>query len=474
MNDIPYIHVFRTSEQCYVYDVNTNKILRIPETVYHYLSNSGISDCDGTTLAFIQNMKANGFLRSDRVEISEHPATPLLSYYLENKMQQLMLQVTQNCNLRCNYCSYSGSYKNRTHSHSLMSDETAERAIDYFINRTKDNKSITVSFYGGEPLLNFELIKHCVDYIEARYSGKRIDYGMTTNGTLLDDNVIIFLVNKGFNLLISLDGPKEIHDAHRRFANSIEGSFSVIMENIKRIKNLYPEYYQSKVRFNAVLDITQMFSCVNEFVLDDEYFGEENKFMYNYVTNNYTDNRINIYEEFFVDREYEFFKLLLSKLGAFPRNKTSYILANQLSRIYLHCFQSIEIEEEHIPPKFHHSGPCIPGASRLFVDTTGKLFPCERVSEISETVVLGDIEKGICLKKATQILNLETTTHSKCRDCWAYRQCTICVALADDLKGVSDVETKKECPIVCASIEDIFKNYCVLRELGYTFDEERL
>jgi len=97
IKDAPYIHTFKTSEQCYVYDVNTDKILRIPETVYNYLLNSSDSNVDEETISFVQNMKENGFLRPDRVEISEHPATSLLPYYMQNKLQQLILSVGLYC-----------------------------------------------------------------------------------------------------------------------------------------------------------------------------------------------------------------------------------------------------------------------------------------------------------------------------------------------------------------------------------------
>jgi uncharacterized protein len=473
VNDNPYIHTFRTSEQCYVYDVNTDKILSVPEAVHDYLSDPNNSKADKATNAFIENMKANGFLRSDRVEAVEHPATQLLPFYLKNKLRQLILQVTQSCNLRCSYCSYSGSYKNRIHSASSMSVDMAERVIDFFIPKTKDSKRVAVSFYGGEPLLNLELVKHCVRYIEDSYPRKEIDYGMTTNGTLLDDDSIAFLVEKKFNLLVSLDGPEEIHDARRRFASNGEGSFSVIMDNITRIRRLFPEYFRKNVRFNTVADTSNMFRCVDEFISGEEILDPE-KFRLNYVATQYTDQEIEIKEDFSADREYEFFKLLLSKLGEFPRTKTSSLLSRRFYEIYKHCFQGMEMEQERIPPKFHHGGPCIPGALRLFVDTDGRFFPCERVSELSETAMLGDIERGISLEKATKILNLEVATHSKCKNCWVYRQCSICIGRADDLQGVSGAETEKSCPSVCRFTEETFKDYCVLRELGYDFDEEQL
>jgi len=471
MSDTPYIHTFRTSEQCYVYDVNTDRILTVPESVYGYLSNPCNSDVDETVMMFVDNMKSSGFLRSDRVEISEHPVTPLLPYYLQNKMQQLILQVTQNCNLRCSYCIYSGSYKTRTHSRESMSFEVAERAIDFFVKRTKDSKNPTVAFYGGEPLLNFDLIKHCVNYINTQYWGRKIGYAVTTNGTLFDDNSVSFFVENEFKILISLDGPEEIHDTNRRFVNTGEGSFSTIMDNVTKIKKIYPNYYQDNVRFNAVLDTRQNFSCVNDFVCGKQ-FGE-GKFNVSYITSNYTDQEVTLSEEFYIDREYEFFKFLLSKLGEISSDKVSTTLSGRLYDIYLACFKNVEVEQERIPSKFHHSGPCIPGARRLFVSTDGGYFPCERVSELSEVAVLGDIETGISLEKASRILNLEEVTHSRCKDCWAYRHCLVCIAHADDMHSISDTENAKKCPPILNSIDAKFKDYCVLRELEYTFDEER-
>jgi len=355
-----------------------------------------------------------------------------------------------------------------------MSVDTAERAIDFFMRRTKDRDSITISFYGGEPLLNVNLIKHCVSYIETRYYGKRINFSMTTNGTLLDNDSIAFFANKKFHLRISLDGPKEIHDTRRRFASNNEGSFSVIMDNIVMIQNLHPKDYHDNVRFIAISDTARTFSCIDDFVSEEELFSEKSKFMLSYISDTYTENKRVVSDDFFAGREYEYFKILLSKLEEFPNDKTSKLLDSQVNAIFLHCFKNIEMEQERIPRKFHHGGPCIPGVSRLFVDVEGRFFPCERVSELSETVVLGNLENGISLSKAMRILNLEETTHERCRNCWAYRQCTICIAKADDMRDVSAAETYKACSAVCKSIEDTFKDYCVLRELGYSFDEERL
>jgi uncharacterized protein len=355
-----------------------------------------------------------------------------------------------------------------------MPTEIAKRAIDFFFKRTKDRTRICISFYGGEPLLNLPLIKHCVRYIETNYYGKKIDYAMTTNGTLLSEDVVSYLVEKRFNLLISLDGPEEIHDTHRKFIENGQGTFSVVMENVVQIKTKHPDYYRENVRFNAVSDTTEAFCCLNDFISGKDFFGDERKFTLNYVSNRYIEQEITVTDEYFAEREYELFKLMLSRLGDFPKEKTSRLLDNQFHSIYIHCFQSIELDQERIPRRSHHSGPCIPGVTRLFVDANGRFFPCERVSELSEAVMIGNVEAGFYLEQAQQVMNIETTTHEKCRNCWAYRLCTICVANADDLNDISGTKTERSCPSVCRVLDELLKDYCVLRELEYSFEEERM
>jgi organic radical activating enzyme len=103
----------------------------------------------------------------------------------------MILQVTQQCNLRCQYCAYSGAYYNRTHNSARMSFETAKRAIDFLLARSHESDHVHVGFYGGEPLLEFDLIKRCVDYVKKSVEGRSITFGITTNATLLNDEKIL-------------------------------------------------------------------------------------------------------------------------------------------------------------------------------------------------------------------------------------------------------------------------------------------
>ena len=122
-----------------------------------------------------------------------------------------------------------------------MSWDTAKKAIDFFLKRNIELPEIIIGFYGGEPLLEFDLIKKCVEYVESIVEGKKVFFNITTNGTLLTDEVVDFFVEKDFKLSISLDGSQKEHDVNRKFRDG-SGSFNTIINNIKRIKTRYPQY----------------------------------------------------------------------------------------------------------------------------------------------------------------------------------------------------------------------------------------
>lgn len=153
---------------------------------------------------------------------------------MNGNLRQLILQVTQNCNLRCKYCVYSGSYVNRTHTKKRMSFEIAKQAVDFYFAHNTNKDAGVISFYGGEPLLEMELIKKIVVYSEKLYEGKELRFNMTSNATLLTDEIADFLYEHNFNLTISLDGPEEVHNQSRVFADSKTGTFQCIIKNLEK------------------------------------------------------------------------------------------------------------------------------------------------------------------------------------------------------------------------------------------------
>lgn len=161
----PFIHLFQTAFGYYLYDVNTNQIIKIKQDTYERLSNQE-KGYKTDTNEEIEILYENGYLKNNKVQNVNHPYTELLPYALENKIHILILQVTQNCNLRCDYCLYSGKYNTRSHQNKRMNFSVAKEAIDFLKEHSKEKRKVYIAFYGGEPLLEFELIKKCVTYAE--------------------------------------------------------------------------------------------------------------------------------------------------------------------------------------------------------------------------------------------------------------------------------------------------------------------
>lgn len=152
-------------------------------------------------------------------------------------LSSLTLMVCQECNMKCAYCyGEGGEYKNK----GKMSKETALRAVDYLIENSKEDE-LAIAFLGGEPLMNFEVIKDVVEYCKKKSeeTNKRFIYTITTNGTLLTPEKEEFLVANNIKTQISIDGKKEAHDNMRYFEQKVP-SYDVVLEKTKsmREKNL--------------------------------------------------------------------------------------------------------------------------------------------------------------------------------------------------------------------------------------------
>lgn len=121
-----------------------------------------------------------------------HVYADYLDVFLTRKLAKITLQLTQNCNFRCKYGIYSETHNLRQRSHSTerMTFETAKKAIDFLWKHSVDSPDVNIGFYGGEPLLEFPLLKKAVKYSERLFEGKNLTFSVTTNGTLLNDEII--------------------------------------------------------------------------------------------------------------------------------------------------------------------------------------------------------------------------------------------------------------------------------------------
>lgn len=419
-----FVHVFKTALGYHLYDVNTDKVIDIPKSLYMFYKEGIKSE---KAEKHIIKLKNEGYLKEKRVKHTKHTMTDLLPFYYQTKINFLVLQLTQNCNLRCEYCVYSGGYNTRTHANERLSFELAKRGMDYLIEHSSEHqRELAVGFYGGEPLLEFELIKKCVSYMENNAVGRETAYSLTTNGTLLTDEVITFFVKNKFNVMISIDGPEEIHDKSRKFAGSDKGSHKVVMKNLEKIQIKYPEYYQEKVFFNTVVDPQKDYIKVTEYI-SNEPLMNKNIVNFSFISSEFAKEKRKALKGFTETVGYDKFLGLLYRVGRLGYEDVPPLVRNMPDLDNLENYLN-KTYRYQLPNYSHRGGPCIPGVRKLFMNVYGKFFPCERVCETMPEVIIGDIDSGVDLKKAEQLLNMERYTISNCRNCWAYNHCGMCPA----------------------------------------------
>ena len=236
------IHKMRLDEYMAVLDVNSGAVHLVDDVIYDLLDVfDGTNDDEAIAalqtsypekdlreaLEELHQLQAEGLLFSPEFEVPQTFAeTPIL--------KSLCLHIAHDCNLRCGYCFAGtgdfGGYR------AMMSKETAEKAVEFAIAGSKMRHNLELDLFGGEPLMNPEVVKHVINYVRRREfeTGKNIKLTLTTNGTLLNDDIIQFLNDNRVMLVLSLDGKKETHDNMRPFPNKT-GSYDAAVRGFKKV-----------------------------------------------------------------------------------------------------------------------------------------------------------------------------------------------------------------------------------------------
>ena len=226
------VHVFSYRDKHYIFDTGSSSLhecdekaaLLLREKLGEKADTSGISAEERAAYEQdFEELKQAGLLFCPEVK-----AAPAKS----DEVKALCLHICHDCNLRCRYCfADEGAYHAKR---EFMSLETAKAAIDFLIENSGNRKILETDFFGGEPLMNFDVVKQTVYYAkeQAAKRGKKFLFTLTTNGLLLKDDVTKFLNEEMENVVLSIDGRKEVHDAVRKTANG-KGSFDLVIENLK-------------------------------------------------------------------------------------------------------------------------------------------------------------------------------------------------------------------------------------------------
>lgn len=425
----PLIHLFNTPQNYYFFDVNKNENIKIEMETYKYLekilgNKINEDNIDIKIEKELKLLKNNGYLSGNRIKEIKHPSTDLLNTYLSRKLGLLTIQLTHQCNLRCSYCPYtSNDGTSRLHEDKNINLDNIKKSLHFLKENSIDKNDVTIGFYGGEPLIEFSLIKEAVDYCKEIFEGKKVGYTITTNGTLLSDEVLELFIKEEFNIVISLDGPKELNDKNRKFLNSDKSVFDKVISNINYINENY-EFLLKEISINMVIDPTQDFKKYKS-VFDEHPILKKVNINISLVEDDNKLNKFNATEEFTNDFNYVNFLSYLHYFGEIDLSDNKFymnIFYQSISEMFINLSPQETLGEINCP-----SGPCIPGGGRLMVDIEGKLFPCERVSENIDFNCIGDIDNGFDVIKTSNVINISRSIIESCKNCFALKHCTLCI-----------------------------------------------
>lgn len=386
----------------------------------------------------------------------------------------LMLIVTEDCNLRCKYCVYSGVYDNqRTHSKKYMSKTVAKKAIDNYIAHLEKIKSKnamvqpTITFYGGEPLLGFETIKYALEYSNKKYNGL-FKYSVTVNGTLLTKEVVDTLVKYDLLLVISLNGNKLEHDKYRIFSNG-NGTHDIIMRNLSYIYMHYPDFYQHNISFSTTYDTSTNLIKLSEYFDDPNATLTNKPITISKISSEFTD----WYSQFSNEENVLFlkhFEKIRSEFIAALKNQEN--LTNFQKALFLKPLKMVlnrYIGEKTSVIPF--TSPCIPGM-KIAVDVSGNLHVCEK---INSSRPIGNIDTWIDLDKTVELMSSYLQTlYPRCINCPISRVCGTCYKDVLEMNGACNLPPEDQCiKSINATIEtfqiiyDLLESGCDIEEANY-------
>lgn len=363
-----------------------------------------------------------------------------VKYNLSN-IRQIIIEVTDKCNLNCYYCTYGELYNNydkRCDKNQLF--DNVRKIIDAYLSVSNTsfnvsfNKMVYISFYGGEPLLNMPLIKEIISYMEEMSSENIIfRYNMTTNGVLLD-KYMDYLQSKNISLLISIDGNK-FNSSYRVYKSGKE-SFDVVYNNVKLLKYTYLDYFKEKVNLNVVLHDRNSVEESCSFLLKEfdkiPRIGE-------LTLNGLSSEGKKIINGLYNDKFESYFKSSekIKKCNSdFLYQSSGIMYFYTFLKGFVHCvFDSYLDLFEDENTTIYPTGTCAPFEKKLFFTVNRKLLPCEKVGQNCSVDILRDENidySCICTFYSSYYKQIV----DQCKRCLLKRNCGQCMFLMERENGL--------------------------------------
>lgn len=414
------IHQYKLGGYNIVLDICSGSVHAVDDIAYDIISQFSENDRESIISALTEKYSSKNVSKKDIEECYEQivslknegklfapdtfePMAGKLKEKTSGVVKALCLHIAHTCNLNCEYCFASqGKYKGER---AVMSFEVGKRALDWLIENSGSRKNLEVDFFGGEPLMNFEVVKRLVAYARSieKEKGKNFRFTLTTNGLLIDDDVIEFANKEMSNVVLSLDGRKEIHDRFRVDYNG-NGSFDKIVPKFQKLV---------KAR------------------------GNKNY----YMRGTFTHANPDFLEDIKVMLDLGFTELSMEPVvcaAGDPSELTPEDITVVMEQYERLAFLMLQKEKEGKPFTFYHymidltGGPCIykrisgcgSGTEYMAVTPWGDLYPCHQFVG-DEKFKLGDIYKGVTnLTVQNSFKECNVYAREDCRNCWARLYCS--------------------------------------------------
>lgn len=318
-------------------------------------------------------------------------------------VKALCLHIAHDCNLACQYCfAEEGEYHGRR---ALMSFEVGKKAIDFLLLNSGNRKNLEIDFFGGEPLMNWEVVKQIVEYGRSKEKeyNKNFRFTMTTNGVLLNDEIMEFCNKEMSNVVLSLDGRKEVNDKMRPFRNG-KGSYELIVPKFQKF---------AKLRENKDYYIRGTFTRENmDFAKDVLEFADLG------FKSMSIEPVVAQAEEYYAIREEDIPQIL----EEYDNLAVEYIKRRKEGRGFNFFHFNIDLQQ----------GPCVAkrlagcgsGTEYLAVTPWGDFYPCHQFVG-QDDYLLGNVDEGLLNTKVRDEFKLcNVYAKDKCQDCFARFYCS--------------------------------------------------
>ena len=433
---------FSTEEKKYYYDTVTGKIITCDDLAYQIVEKI----LDGKVNEIVQLSESENLIESIRniINVIEHEKIFALSKFekmvdfgeyedlIQNQLEQLTLELTEKCNLRCGYCIYNEACeKNRDFGDKDMDEETALKAIDYAKTHSGKTDTLHIGYYGGEPLVNYPVMIKSMRYALETMKNRKLHFAFTTNAVLLTKDKCKELAEiPNLSVTVSLDGPEKWHDFYRRNMHG-DGSFH---QTLQGIKNLVDAFGYDRAKENILFSMVYAPPYSEERLEETQKFFEELKWLPSECV-----KFITYPDEESMDTIYKYLqKNQLLEAAKWGNTELDFSLSD-----YSHkhekqpgMFTEKLMTDSYLPIRkraifdvvmdsIRMNGCCVPGQRKLYVTVNGEFRICERVGNIP---TIGNIENGIDVDKAKKIYidGYRNESMKKCSSCWYARICSIC------------------------------------------------